>query len=370
MFYSCGSSEKTEEVSESTSAESNIVQLNEEQFQYAEIQEGQLLQEQMDRSIKANGHLKLPPENKAYVSPLFSGRIRSVDVHIGTDVKKGQLLATLENPDFIVLQEDYLTTLNEVDVLKKEFERQEKLLEDNVVSQKKFEAAKSEYERSKIQLEGIESRLSLLQVSISKLKEGKIQPYIPIYSPISGQVEKINANMGRYVQLDETLFEVINDQHIHLELTVFEQNLSGLKVGTSVDFTTTALPGEVFEARVSSIGKELNEESMGLIVHAELDDVQDKLAAGMYINATIQLDSSMVFSLPSEAIVSEEGEQYVFIAEGSSEGSHTYRKTKVSKGDEVNNRSAVSFEDEKLLSATFVLKGAYYLLAEMNKETE
>ena len=113
---------------------SGVVTITPSQFSSSKMELGKLSKMEFHQTVKTNGMFDVPPENKASVSAYFGGYVKELNLLPGEQVKKGQLLFTLENPDYVQLQEDFLVAKAQLEYLKSDFERQKELVKDNVTS--------------------------------------------------------------------------------------------------------------------------------------------------------------------------------------------------------------------------------------------
>ena len=119
LLMSCGGTVIKNTSEAETTSIKNTVELSDEQIAAMEITTSKVEKMNLAYTIETNGTLELPPQNRASVSAILGGRVKNIQVIQGDKVKKGQLLATLENPEFITMQQDYLTTKNQVAYLEK-----------------------------------------------------------------------------------------------------------------------------------------------------------------------------------------------------------------------------------------------------------
>lgn len=326
FLTSCGTEPEPEVHAheETENAPTDMVHLVQDQMDVMNIELGTFKEVNLKTTIKANGQLELPPKNKASVSSLMAGRVSYVSVIVGDRVKKGQVLARLEHPDFIQLQEDYLSTSASIKFLKQDFERKKKLLADSITAEKTYQEAEAKFNTANAKLSGLEAKLKLLGISLEGLKQGKIVSSVPVTSPISGFVRLVEINMGMSVQPEQEMFEIVDNEHIHMDLRVYEKDIDKLVEGQKVHFSLTTKPNEVFEGKIFAIGKAFENDPKAVIVHAEIDNKTGNLLPGMYVDARIETDFNKVRALPNEAIVEDGGLSYIFVreTEGASPDSH------------------------------------------------
>lgn len=409
LLAACGSTPEPDAHGhdEAENAPTDMVHLVQDQMDVMNIELGTFQEVNLKTTIKANGQLELPPKNKASVSSLMAGRVSYVSVIVGDRVKKGQVLARLEHPDFIQLQEDYLSTSASIKFLQQDFERKSKLLADSITAVKTYQEAEAKFNTAKAKLSGLEAKLKLLGIGLEGLKQGKIVSSVPVTTPISGFVRLVEINMGMSVQPEQEMFEIVDNEHIHLDLRVYEKDIDKLVEGQKVHFSLTTKPNEVFEGKIFAIGKAFENDPKAVIVHAEIDNKTGNLLPGMYVDARIETDFNKVRALPNDAIVEDGGLSYIFVREtesansdshkdghdhgeghdhdhsdehgdddghghgdkenGDHAGEYVFRKIEVNTGAKDIGFTEVVPAQKIGENPVIVIKGAYYLLAELKK---
>ncbi|NNK20717.1 MAG: efflux RND transporter periplasmic adaptor subunit, partial [Flavobacteriaceae bacterium] len=314
----------TEEKESSDTKEDLTITVSKEQFQASEMALGLIEIKPFPALIQATGMIEVPPQNKAVVSALMGGYIKETPLLIGDKVKKGQVLLTLENPEFITLQQNYLETKQQLGFLQAEFERQKQLVEEKITSQKNFLKAESDYKGKLALYNGLRQKLIMLNIPVAQVEEGNIRSVLNIYAPISGSVTKMLVSKGMYVSPADEILEITDNDHIHLELQVFEKDIMTLKIGQNIVFTIPEASSENFGAEVYLIGTHI-EENRTVRVHAHLKDEEDnRFLTGMFVEAQIETSEIEKPALPTEALaeinndvyvlklISEDQDKYVF----------------------------------------------------------
>ncbi len=238
--------------------------------------------------VSFNGTLIVPPQNFASVTMLMGGIIRSVNLLPGSYVKKGTLLATLDNPDFISLQQTFLESQAQTEYLKSEYNRQLVLSKEEVASVKKMEQSKADYLSMKSKMEAAAAQLSLLGISTQSLLKNGITPALEIKAPVNGYIGKVKVNMGKYLNEGDILCEIINKQETLLRLTTYEKDLKDIRLGAKVWFRVNGMGTKTFEAKLISIGQEVDETSRSLEVFAKVISEDPNFRPGMYVTAQIE----------------------------------------------------------------------------------
>jgi cobalt-zinc-cadmium efflux system membrane fusion protein len=315
-IVSCGSSESTEEPKEEH-AESTVkeVELNEAQYIASGIVLGDFAMKNLSEVINANGYTKLPPQNQADVSVLLGGIIKKISIIEGQFIKEGQTLAIIENLEFTKIQEAYLTSKSNLELITLEYERQKSLNEGNANSKKVLQKAKSEYEVEKARFNSLKKQMNTMNLSSSENATSSMA----ITAPISGYITDVNVKIGTNAEPGQVLFSIVDNSKMHVDLLVYEKDLQKVKVGQTINFVLTNQDNTEIQGKVFSIGKAFENETKSVAVHADITNEQQTLIPGMYVNALINVGTHSVKAVPVDAVVKADGREFIFVLEESEE---------------------------------------------------
>lgn len=238
--------------------------------------------------VSFNGTIILPPQRQATVALTIGGIVKSTTLLPGQPVQKNAVLATLENPEFIALQQTFLDSHAQAEYLQAEYERQKSLSAEQAASQKKFQQSKADYLSMKSRLEAATAQLSLLGISTEGLLKNGIQPLLPVKAPISGYIGTVTMSVGKYIQPGEALCTLIDKSNPMLCLTTYEKDLADMRVGSTAEFRVNGMGKQTFSATIVSIGQQVDEVSRSLEVYARINDVNLQFRPGMYVTARIK----------------------------------------------------------------------------------
>lgn len=364
--------EMGEEINEESGDEhneevSNTLTLQLKQLDVMKIELGTVKQLSLGATLKVNGQLELPPQNVASVSAIVGGRVQSIGVIEGDYVRKGQIIARLNNPEFIAMQREYLSAKSNISFLEKDYKRKEELLKDSIISTKSFQQAEAAYNEGRSVYNAAKSTLQLIGVNVSVLEKGQIISSIPVVAPIKGYVQNIEINIGKSIAPEQEMFEIVDNEHIYLGLKVFEKDIDKAKKGQKITFALTTRPDKIYEGKIFAIGKAFDMETRAVKVHAEIIGKREGLLTGMFVEARIVTSSKEVNALPDEAFVSERGLDYVFVQKEKTDGVIEFEKIQVNKGISDLGFSEILFIEGIPEDVVIVIKGAYYLNSEMQK---
>lgn len=365
----CGSGEKPVAAEEHRVAE-NSVELTAGQYKTVDIQMGSVEMKSLSGTIRVNGMLDVPPQNLVSISSPFGGTLKNTELLQGMKVRKGQVVAMIQNPEFIDVQQDYLDFKSQLEYLKLEYERQEELAAGNANAKKTVQKAKSEYESMRARVNGLKARLQLMNIAVSSLEKGHIQNSAPLLSPINGYVTQVNTNIGAYVTPSDVLFKIADTDHLHAELTIFEKDVPKVKVGQKVRFTL-ANEDKERTATVYLIGREVGSDRT-VNVHCHLDKEDRELLPGMYLKALIESGSTKVSALPNSAIVNFEGASYIFVeGKANHTGEHLFEMMEVKTGvSELGYTEVILPSNRNWKTAKIVVNGAYDILSKLKNGEE
>ena len=242
--------------------------------------------------VSFNGTMVIPPQRMATVSLTMGGVIKSTSLLPGEPVRQGSVLATLENPDFITLQQTYLESHAQAEFLEAEYLRQQALSVEQAASQKKLQQSKADYLSMKSRVEAAAAQLKLLEVEPEVLLKEGIQPFLQIKAPISGYVADVKMNVGKYMNVGDALCEIVDKSRTLLRLTTYEKDLADMKVGNPVQFRVNGMGKIVFKATLISIGQKVDEDTRSVEVYARVDTVDSQFRPGMYVTARIMKEQA------------------------------------------------------------------------------
>lgn len=361
ILASCGSD--TVEKQETTNKTlPTTITLTAGQSKNAAIETGSTVVKFISSTINANGKIDVPPQNLISVSVPLGGFLKSTKLMPGMKLRKGDVLAVMEDQQYIQLQQDYLTAKAQLTLDDAEYKRQKQLNENKAASDKVFEQAKANYQSRYILLKSLEEKLKLIGVNPQKITADNISRSISLTSPIDGYVSAVNVNNGKYVNPSDILFELVNLDNIHLSLTVFEKDVEKLEVGQQLTATTNSAQNTKYTFTIDLISRNLSAQNAIQVICKPNEKVSN-LLPGMFMNAQIDLSGNQVTALPEDAVVRYGNEQYVFIETGT----RKFEMKKVQIGNTENGFTEIVTD---LTQQKVVLKGAYTLLMALKNVSE
>jgi membrane fusion protein, heavy metal efflux system len=343
----------------------NMVSLSRAQIKNIGLRLGSTKMAAMSEEIKVNGIVDVPPSNLASISAPMPGYVKMVDLVPGSPVKKGQTICILEHPDVVTLQQDFLENSSKLVFLKQDLERQAELNREEVGALKKLQAARAEYEITDARVHALRARLKMIGIKPESIKENELSGRYNVLAPFNGFIKAVHINLGKYAGPNDVLFEIINKDHLHLELKVFEKDIPQIKIGQKIRFTLSNDPNKEYGAEVYLIGSTFEADSRAVNIHAHLQPERNDLLPGSYVNASILAGQASEVTLPEKAVIMNNNRFYIFIQEHIS-----FKKIEIKAGHVENGLISVSIPDKYALSKHIVINGAYYLESILTNTTE
>jgi cobalt-zinc-cadmium efflux system membrane fusion protein len=339
-----------------SSTETTVV-MTEAQYTMAGIKTGRVEKRAISKSIKATGFLDVPPQQLVSVSVPYGGILKSTELLEGMWVDRGQVIAVMEHPDYVQLQQEYVDATGQLQFLKLEYERQQELNKENVTAAKTFQKTEADYNTVRAKVQALTQKLAMINITPAKISQQGISSSITVTAPINGYVTQVNANIGKFVTSNDVLFQIVDTRHLHAEVTIFEKDLPFVNIEDKVRFI---LANETKEriAHVHLIGRNIGEDRT-VRLHCHIDVEDKNMLPGMYLKAWIESKASAVTALPESAFVQANGKNYIF----TKSGERTFQQVEVEKGVSEDGYTEITLPENFDLQTEIVTTGAYTLLS-------
>lgn len=396
----CGNSNKSANTETVAEAEEHgheegtptIATLTQEQIKAVDMQFGTIENKELTATIKANGMLRVPNNNKGNATSLYGGVIKTLNVQIGDYVKKGQVIAIITNPQFIQLQEEYVTIDSKIIFAEQEENRQKELNAGHAGALKNLQNASAELKALRARKASLQQQIRLMGIHPSSLSNNNLKSTLVVTSPLNGTISELFAKIGSYVDVSSPVAEIVDNSSLHLDLQVFEKDLPKMKIGQIIHFTLTNNPTNEYDAKIFSIGSSFENDSKTIAVHASVIGNKTGLIDGMNITGIVSLNNVTTPAVPNEAIVNADGKYYIFIVTNKRPEEHhedagedhqhsdshkpatdnniSFEKIEVVKGVSDIGYTAVTFVQDIPDSSKIVTKGAFFINAKLTNTGE
>jgi cobalt-zinc-cadmium efflux system membrane fusion protein len=324
---------KKEVAADASQANDQKIAITKEQFLSAAMEISTLKESEFDGIVIATGQIDVPPQNRTKVKTFLAGYVKSAKLMVGDKVSKGQLLLTLENSEYIDIQKEYLEVAEQIKYLKSEYDRQKTLFEEKITSQKNYLKAESDYRVTKGMYQGLKEKLRLLNINPVQVERGNFTSVISVFAPISGDITVMNATVGMYVAPDDVILEIVDTNHLQVDLAVFEKDILQVKVGQNIRFRVPEASKESFNATVHLVGKSIEGNDRTIKVYGKLDPkVKQFLLTGMFVEAEIIVNSKKGLAVPTDALIID-GELAFLLVLSSENNGYVFDKVAVNVGE-------------------------------------
>lgn len=350
IFITCSKSDQKQvsspvQVISEQAANNDLISVSKEQFENEKMGLAVLKEQPFPEMIKATGMIDVPPSSRAIVSAHIGGYIKDSPFLVGDQVKKGQRLLSIENIAFLQLQQEYLETFEQLAYLEAEFERQNELYKEKITSKKAFLKAESNFKRAGVTCNSLRKKLELLNISPERVEAGQLSSSAIIYAPLTGDITKIDVSTGTHVSPSDEIMEIVNTEHIHLELKIFERDALRIKKGQRVLFSLPESSTDKFEGEVYLIGRSIAEDRT-VKVHVHLhDDSKMGFIPGMFVESTIFTNQKMNMALPEASVTEINGKKFVLKLESDQNDQFVFEKTEVVTGTSFNHQVMIKNHD-------------------------
>jgi len=366
VFSGCDSktSSENQEINERTSSDN--ISISKQQFEASKMQLTKLQSRDFSDRLAVNGKLDVPPEFKAAISAYYGGYVKNISILPGQKIQKGGVLFTLENPEFIIMQQAYLESDGRLAFLKNDFERQKSLLTDKVTSEKEYLQAEANYMAELAKRASLKKQLALININAEQLTADNMRSVVAVTSPINGYINKVKAERGMYLAPKDVAVTVTNGDHIHIELNVYEKDYSKLQINQAIQFRLQNQPDTIYEASIYLISRSMENDNRIVAVHGHLKDerLANELIPGMYVEAEILSKSNKKTCLAEAAVVNREDKDYVLALSNKNDSSYQFVPIAVKVGETQNGFSTILNDEELSQYTQFLGNGAFNLINE------
>lgn len=301
ILASCDS-KKNESINKPASTAAQEIKLTAEQKQNAGINLGEIIQHEMGEEVKCAGLVDVPPVSIASVSLPIAGYVRSTfELLPGKKVSKGQVLATINSLDYIQMQQEYLQAVSALGLSNVEKSRQQVLSNEEVGSKKKLQQAEVDQVNLQTQVKALSLKLEVIGCDMKVLAKGNMNAVLAVKSPIDGYIDEQYLAIGKYVTPADILVKIVGAVDKHVEIKVFERDLSKLKLGQTILVESEGISAK---AKIFLIGQQVNLETRTTSVHGHFEKIADEklFTVGQFISAKITVGSKSVSAVPQAAL--------------------------------------------------------------------
>ena len=359
IFAACSSA--PEEQKKETAVQTQV-QLSADQLAQITVRSESPQQLPINRTIQGTATVEVNANERIQVTSPFGGYVVSSNVIPGQQVNVGQVIGVIENPDYIVLQQDYLLAKNEFELLQKNAKRQEELAASKATSEKNYEEVKSAEQSALIRMMSLREKLNLLGIRADKLTANSISSKVSVVAKNNGVVSAVNASVGSYIAADAVWMSYVGTENPIAKIIVFEKDLPYLSIGQPVLLTDLMNASKTISSTIQYIQPTVDGNGK---IEVICSLTGQSAIPGSVWNAEITTPNSTGWIIPKEAIVSFEKQDFVFIDKGNG----LFEMTPVNLGF-TNNTEAELLQAESIKDSKIVVKGAYNIFMQLKNSSE
>ena len=242
----------------------------------------------------------------------YPGRIVQLSAQLGDEVKKGQLLFTIDSPDLVQASSTLISAAGVLDLTSRNLARAKTLYETRAWSQQQYEQAASDQQTAEGALRAARDAVRIFGKTDADMdrmiKERKVDPIMVVYSPVPGRVAARNAAPGLYVQPGNppAPYAVADVATMWLLANVPEADAPAYRVGQPLKVKVSAYPDHEFEGQVDTIGLTVDPNTRRVLVRSVIKDPRHELWAGMFATFVIQTGNPIrALAVPFAGVVRE-----------------------------------------------------------------
>ena len=339
------------------------IPITQQQFRTVDLQLGEMQPRELNATIQVSGQLVLRAQSMGDVASLMGGIVKTILVKEGQPVKKGQVVATIENTDVVSLQREYYSAYKEAEIARLEMQRQQTLQQNGAGVRKTLQQAQKDYKVAEASVVGIGRQLQQMGISVKAVAGGRFTTVFPVHAPISGTVSQLTASLGSYADMQTPLMKIRDNRAVEADLNVFERDLAKVKTGDRVVLSLTNQPGVKVSGTVYGINQYFNDGTKAAAAHVRLDPQNGaRLFDGMYVQGTIATGRQLCNTLPSKAIVSTEGKNYIFLLNNAPKnGKYSFSRHEITTGATQDGFTEISPCEHITKGKKVVVDNAFYL---------
>lgn len=343
-FLNCSKSTNKESISNPTKtreidSQSGLIKISKQRFEDEGMELSELDDHSFRSKIASTGIIDVPPNGRSVISAQIGGYIKNSSLLIGDFVEKGQLIVSIENIEFLELQQHYLEVKELLTFLESDYYRQKELYQEKITSEKSFLKAESDYKKNLAIYKSLEKKLELLNIDSEEVESGKLSSVSKIYAPMAGHITQLNITIGSYVSSSDVILEIVSTEHLHLELKIFEKDMLKVKIGQTILFTLPETGEKQYTGKVHLIGKSINSDRT-VTLHAHIDESYEvEFIPGMFVQAEIMTEEMLGIGIPKQCIINKSEKHFVMVLVSEKNDFYLFKKIEVdvgmSSGDQI-----------------------------------
>ncbi|SPL71056.1 efflux RND transporter periplasmic adaptor subunit [Acinetobacter stercoris] len=355
-----GHSKGESEGQEDSHAEEEILSLTAKQMAEQGLKLSKVAMGEIIQASSYPARLIVNTDRQAHVSPGFAGRVESVNVELGQQVKKGQVLASLLVPDLVDQQANLSVAQTNLQLAQQDYAREKELWSQGISAKQDYQRSYNAFKQAEIQVRAAKSRLAAFGVS-----HGSNGRYV-ITAPISGVISSKDLVVGENVQLATQLFTIDQLDQLWLEFIVPGAEYASIQPGQMVEFQSLQT-GHFFKVQIQNLNVQADEQTGRLQVRAKVLSTETELRPNLMVNVKLRKNSStQALRVEKSAIQQIEGKDAIFIAQAKNQNIE-FRAVPVELGQLSGDGVWVEVKSGVSEGQQYVTQGSFLLKSELEK---
>jgi len=301
-------------------AAENSIQISQENINNLDVKLGKMEPVTQIPVLSAPAKVVIPPTQEYIVSASQAGVIDKLNVAIGDNVVKGQVLAQLNSPDLLTLQREYLKAGAAQQASLINFNRDKKLLEEGVIPDRRWQETSSQYHSAVSETDEHKQLLEIAGMTSGEVgqlaKTHRLTRQLNVRAPIAAVVLERLAVAGTRIDMMAPLYRIANLDELWLEIAIPQERMSSIKIGDRV-----VVENSEVTAKITLLGQSVSPENQTILARAVVGWVDafptqhlPTLRPGQRLNTRIiQSSDKATFKVPNTAIAQNEGKAFIFI---------------------------------------------------------
>lgn len=314
------------------------------------IKVGEVVKDSLSRSVSAPASVEANPAKRANIFPPVGGRIVSLYVNMGDNIRSGQALFEIYSPDIAEVQTEFISARSALAQAERDLRRKEDLHEKGITPLRELEEAKTEYEIAQSEMEG-----ALLKMRIMGLSVDDIGKPLIVTSPINGRLVDLSVAQGEFIaEPEEPLMVVADLSNVWVTANIQEKDIRFISTGMKAEARFPAYPGEAYTGEVLFVSDILDTESRTTKAIIQFENPDIKLKPGMFANVIFQTAAAASLIVPPNAVLQRRDYNYVYVESES----FKFEKRIIRTGEIIDNKLIVVeglSEGERIITENAVL---------------
>ncbi len=292
----------------------------------SKLHHGRLIQKSIKQKLQCSGVIKAPAEEVISVTVPRKGFVQKLHFRAGEKVQAGAPLARLSHPDYLELQQEYLSAREKLQYYRDEYQRQGELAVDQAASMKTVQKAKASFEDYQTQVDMLAQQLRMLNIDMEALDKGNLTDHIQITAPVDGYIHQTGVHHGSLVHEDHFICQIIQPETMELHLKIHERYAKKIHAGLEIRFRPVG-DTAAYPAKIEKTGLSVDSSTHRFTAYARLGHLNTQFKHGRHIRAIVHLAKDSVYAVPEEAVVEIENHPHLLIKKAQG-----YRPIKIRTG--------------------------------------